>query len=86
MTRGPLETALASRDCEGVRRAIADGEAVNVPFADGLTALYEEMMGRVEDPELAEALLAQLEGKTRDEQWTLLLEARAYLQEIEEDE
>ena len=37
--RGPLETALAARDCDGVRLAIADGADVNKPFGDGLTPL-----------------------------------------------
>ena len=37
--RGPLEVALATSDCDGVRAAIARGEDVDAPFADGLTAL-----------------------------------------------
>ena len=39
MERGPLELALAARDYEGVRKAIADGADVNLPFADALTPL-----------------------------------------------
>ena len=31
--------ALAARDCEGVKSAIANGADVNAPFADGLTPL-----------------------------------------------
>ena len=37
--RSPLEIAIANRDGDGVRAAIADGADLNAPFADGLTPL-----------------------------------------------
>ena len=39
LSRGPLEAALAARDCDAVRKAIEAGADVNAPFGDGLTPL-----------------------------------------------